>query len=95
MPPLVLLAKIDTSFYTFTGDGAYDGEPVSQAVLDKQPAAKVVVPPHSSPKGNSETSTFAILNSRVALLGKRKPGTVYAIMLSWPCNATSEFSAIL
>ena len=29
------------------GDGAYDGEPVSQDVLDKQqPDAQVVIPPH-------------------------------------------------
>jgi len=30
------------------GDGAYDGEPVSQAVLNKQPNAQVVVPPHKN-----------------------------------------------
>jgi len=30
------------------GDGAYDGEPVAQAVLDRQPDAKVVVPPHKT-----------------------------------------------
>lgn len=40
------------------GDGAYDGEPVSQAVLLKQPYAKVVVPPHKSavcsPVGDSQ-----------------------------------------
>jgi hypothetical protein len=30
------------------GDGAYDGEPVSQAVLDHQPNAQVVIPPHKT-----------------------------------------------
>jgi hypothetical protein len=30
------------------GDGTYDGEPVSQAVLSKLPNAQVVVPPHKS-----------------------------------------------
>jgi len=30
------------------GDGAYDGEPVAQAVLNKQPNAQVVVPPHKN-----------------------------------------------
>ena len=30
------------------GDGAYDGEPVSRAVLNKQPGAQVVVPPHKN-----------------------------------------------
>lgn len=29
-------------------DDAYDGEPVSQAVLGKQPDAKVIVPPHKT-----------------------------------------------
>ena len=41
-----MLAQITTPFDTFMGDGAYDGEPVSQAVLNKQPNAQVVVPPH-------------------------------------------------
>ena len=30
------------------GDGAYDGEPVSQAILAKQPDAQVVVLPHKT-----------------------------------------------
>ena len=33
-----LLAQIDTPFEIFMGDGAYDGELVSKAVLDKRPA---------------------------------------------------------
>ena len=32
---LDLLAQITTPFETFMGDGAYDGEPVYQAVFDK------------------------------------------------------------
>jgi hypothetical protein len=43
-----LLDQITTSFETFMADGAYDGEPVSQAVLDKQPDAQVVIPPHKT-----------------------------------------------
>ncbi|MGZ3235950.1 MAG: IS5 family transposase [Burkholderiaceae bacterium] len=53
-----MLAQIDTPFEVFIGDGAYDGEPVSQAVLNKQPDAKVVVPPHKtavvSPAGDTQ-----------------------------------------
>ena len=30
------------------GDGAYDGEPVAHAVLNQQPNAQVVVPPHKN-----------------------------------------------
>jgi hypothetical protein len=41
-----LLDQIDTPFETFIGDGAFDGDPTSQAVLSKQPDAKIVVPPH-------------------------------------------------
>ena len=43
-----LLDQITTTFDTFIGDGAYDGEPVSQAVLNQQPGAQVVVPPHKN-----------------------------------------------
>jgi hypothetical protein len=43
-----LLAEINTPFDTFIGDGAYDGEPVSLAVLAHQPDAEVVVPPHKT-----------------------------------------------
>jgi len=40
-----LLDQIETPFETFMGDGAYGGEPVAQAVLDRQPDTEVVVPP--------------------------------------------------
>jgi transposase len=43
-----LLDQIDTPFDTFIADGAYDGDPVSQAVLTQQPAVQVVVPPHKT-----------------------------------------------
>ena len=43
-----LLAQIDTPFETFIADGAYDGEPVSQAALSKQPDAQVFIPPHKT-----------------------------------------------
>lgn len=43
-----LLAQITTPFETFLADGAYDGEPVAQAVLSCQPEAKVNVPPHKT-----------------------------------------------
>ena len=43
-----LLGQITTPFETFMGDGAYDDEPVAQAVLAKQPDAQVVIAPHKS-----------------------------------------------
>ena len=53
-----LLNQIETPFEAFMADGAYDGEPISQAVLSKQPDAKVVVPPHKtavvSAKGDTQ-----------------------------------------
>ena len=43
-----LLDQITTPFEMFMGDGAYDGEPVVQAVLAKQSDAQVIIPPHKS-----------------------------------------------
>lgn len=43
-----LLAQIEAPFEVFMGDGAFDGETVSNAVLVKQPEAQVVVPPHKT-----------------------------------------------
>jgi hypothetical protein len=43
-----LLTQIPTPFKTFFGDGVYDSEPVSQTVLDREPDAKVVIPPHKT-----------------------------------------------
>ena len=43
-----LLTQMVTPFETFMGDGAYDGEPVLQAVLNHQSNAQVVVPPHKT-----------------------------------------------
>lgn len=43
-----MLAQIDTPFDTFMADGAYDGDPVSEAVLGKQYGATVVIPPHKT-----------------------------------------------
>ncbi len=35
-------------FDTFIADGAYDGEPVFQAVLNQQPDAQMIIPPHKT-----------------------------------------------
>ena len=43
-----LVGQIETPIEKFIGDGAYDGDPVSQAVLAKHPDAKVIVPPHKT-----------------------------------------------
>ena len=43
-----LLDQIDNPFETFIGDGAYDTEAVSDAVVAKQCDAKIVVPPHKT-----------------------------------------------
>jgi transposase len=53
-----LLNQIETEFETFIADGAYDGDPIYQAVLDKQDNAQIVIPPHKdavlSKQGNSQ-----------------------------------------
>jgi hypothetical protein len=43
-----LLTQIVPPLDIFMGDGAYDGEPVSQAVLNHQPNAQVVILPHKT-----------------------------------------------
>ncbi len=43
-----LLEQIDSGFDQFIADGAYDGDPVCQAVLEKQSEAQVVIPPHKT-----------------------------------------------
>lgn len=43
-----LLEQVDTEFDQFIADGAFDGDPVYQAVLEKQPEAQVVIPPHKT-----------------------------------------------
>lgn len=52
-----LLDQVDTPFETFMGDGAFDGVPTSQAVLSKQPNAKIVVPPHRTAVATSAGDT--------------------------------------
>ena len=53
-----LLEQIDSEFDAFIADGAYDGDPIYQAILDKQADAKIVIPPHKdavlSSTGNSQ-----------------------------------------
>jgi hypothetical protein len=93
-----LLAQITTPFDTFMDDGAYDGEPVSQAVLDQQPNVQVIIPPHRtavvSNAGDTQRDrhiqTIA-QNGRIAW--QRKRTTTFATMLSLPCNAISAFLA--
>jgi hypothetical protein len=95
-----LLAQITTPFDIFMGDGAYDGEPVSQAVLDKQPDAQVVIPPHKtavvSSTGNTQrdTSIFKPLRSKGESHGSKRRAITCATMLSLPCSAISAFLAI-
>jgi len=43
-----MLDQITTSFDTFLADGAYDGDPVSEAVFGKQSDVQVVIPPHKT-----------------------------------------------
>jgi len=53
-----LLKQLLSPFTSFIADGAYDGDPVSQAVTSQQPDAAVVVPPPKtavlSPEGNTQ-----------------------------------------
>jgi len=62
-----LLDQLD-EFDTFMGDGAYDGDPVYQVILDKNPDATVVVPP---PKNAAEgASQFMQRNVHTAFINQ-------------------------
>jgi hypothetical protein len=94
-----LLTQIVTPFETFIGDGAYDGEPVSQAVLNHQPNAQVVIPPHKtavlSTAGDTQRDHHIEgIAQQGRLAWKRITGYNLRTMPSLRCNATSAFSAI-
>ena len=91
-----LLTQIITPFETFIGDGAYDGEPVSQAVLDHQPNAsfhRTKRPCSQLLAIPSETTILRSLQSKAASPGSASPATTCATMPSLRCSATSAFSA--
>jgi len=43
-----LLDQVAGAVASFTGDGAYDGEPVCRAVAERHPQAAVVIPPRAT-----------------------------------------------
>src|SRR5690349_21353213 len=52
-----LLDQIDGPVSAMLADGAYDGEPTYRTILDRHPAAEVIIPPRSSavPSDTAET----------------------------------------
>ena len=53
-----LLDQIETPVISVTADGAYDGQAVYDAVLERHPDAAVIVPPRSTAApGEGETAT--------------------------------------
>ena len=92
-----LLTQIVTPFETFIGDGADDGEPVSRAVLDHQPNAQVVVPPHKtavcSAAGDTQRDRYIqVIAQQGRLAWQKITGYNLSTMPSLRCNATSAFS---
>ena len=74
-----LLDQIDTPFDIFIADGAYDGDPVSKAVLSRQPDAKVIVPPHKtavcSPAGDSQRDNpIQVIDQNGRIAWQKKTG---------------------
>jgi transposase len=74
-----LLDQIDTPFDTFIADGAYDGDPVSNAVLSRQPDAKVIVAPHKtavcSPGGDSQRDNpIQVIDQNGRIAWQKKTG---------------------
>jgi hypothetical protein len=79
-------------------DGAYDDDPVSQAVLGWQPDAKVIVPPHKtavcSPAGDSQLDNpIQVIDQNGRIAWQKKPAMACVIMPNWPCKESSVFLA--
>ena len=53
-PSLVVLDQIDGPVSAVFADGAYDGEPTYQTILDRHPDATVVIPPRSNLSDTAE-----------------------------------------
>ena len=80
-------------------EGAYDCDPVAQALLAKQPDAKVVVRPLTtgvcSENGDTQRDQhIRVLISTGASAGNRKLAMVYEITPNLPCNAINVCLAI-
>ena len=93
-----LLAQITTPFDAFMGDGAYDGEPVSQAVLNHQPDAKGVIPPHQtavrSLAGDTQRDRhIEDIANRGASDGNARQATICVAMWNSQCKDASAYSA--
>ena len=83
-----LLGQIEGEIASVTADGAYDGEPVYQAVRARQPGRPptVIIPPRSSAVPGAQadsrranaTGTSSSSATRVVWLGRRSPATVAA-----------------
>ena len=52
-----LLDQIDADVASLTADGAYDGEAVYDAVVDRHPDAEVIIPPRATAVPNEITTT--------------------------------------
>lgn len=52
-----LLDQIEGAIASLTADGAYDGEPVYQAVAERQPNASVIIPPRSTAVPSTTATT--------------------------------------
>jgi transposase len=52
-----LLDRIDADVGSMTADGAYDGDPVYNAVAQRHPGAAVIIPPRATAVADGTTAT--------------------------------------
>ena len=64
----------------FMGGGAYDGEPVAQAVLTKQLDAQVIIPPHKSAVRSDTGTTWR--DQHIENIAQNGRATWYRISVS-------------
>lgn len=94
-----LLNQVPTPVQIFMADGAYAGEPVTQAVLAKQPNAKVIIPPHitgvCSAKGDRQRDQhLQDIEQYGRIAWQKKTDYGLSNYAELPCSAINGFSAV-
>jgi Transposase DDE domain len=97
-----LLAQVDQPIDHFIGDGMYDQEPVSAAVGDHSPGARVIIPPRTRMRGGTpqgrphQPNAISILwrlNARGGVHGNGRRVTTRRVTRRRPFSASSRSSA--
>ncbi len=97
-----LLDQVEGPLISFTGDGAYDQDSVYGAVMNRDPAAAVVVPPRArqyqakrlQPNPHSVIAISRVLPRGAGSAGKRCQDTTSAAVLKPTSDGISKSSVM-